>query len=83
VGLDAGNDRFSFSAVWGDYDGDGRLDIYAGQMWSDNGVRVTASPAFMPEAGVHALSRKRRDGARWLRRRPGPSIAQLSRDRPG
>ena len=105
AGLDAGNDRFSFSAAWGDYDGDGwpdlvvtndfgrknlyhnlgprdgrvrfedvsaaagvedyaagmsvfwfdfdgdgRLDIYGGQMWSDNGLRVTASPDFMPDA---------------------------------
>jgi len=105
VGLDAGNDRFSFSAAWGDYDGDGwpdlavtndfgrknlyhnlglrggrvrfedvsapagiedyaagmsvfwfdfdgdgRLDIYGGQMWSDSGLRVTASPDFMRDA---------------------------------
>ena len=27
VGLDAGNDRFSFSAAWGDYDGDGWPDL--------------------------------------------------------
>jgi len=108
VGLDAGNDRFSFSAAWGDYDGDGwpdlvvtndfgrknlyhnlglrdgtvrfedvsakagiedyaagmsvfwfdfdgdgRLDIYGGQMWSDNGLRVTASPDFMRDAPEH------------------------------
>ena len=105
VGLDAGNDRFSFSAAWGDYDGDGwpdlvvtndfgrknlyhnlglrdgkvrfedvsaragiedyaagmsvfwfdfdgdgRPDIYGGQMWSDNGLRLTASPEFMRDA---------------------------------
>ncbi len=38
------------SVSWLDYDGDGRLDIHAGQMWSDSGLRVTASAAFMPEA---------------------------------
>jgi len=27
VGLDAGNDRYSFSAAWGDYDGDGWPDL--------------------------------------------------------
>jgi Tfp pilus assembly protein PilF/peroxiredoxin len=36
------------SVFWFDYDGDGRLDIYGGQMWSDSGVRVTASRDFMP-----------------------------------
>jgi tetratricopeptide (TPR) repeat protein len=111
VGLDAGNDRFSFSAAWGDYDGDawpdlvvtndfgrknlyrnlglregkgrfeevaakagvedhaagmsifffdydgdGRLDIHGGQMWSDNGLRVTASPDFMPDAPADVLA---------------------------
>jgi hypothetical protein len=33
------------SAAFLDYDNDGRLDIYAGNMWSDNGQRVTAEPA--------------------------------------
>jgi Tfp pilus assembly protein PilF/peroxiredoxin len=126
VGLDAANDRFSFSAAWGDYDGDGwpdlvvtndfgrknlyhnlglrdgevrfedvaaqagvedhaagmsiswldfdgdgRLDIYAGQMWSDNGLRVTANPAFMPEADakVHELYRHHARGNSLFRNR--------------
>jgi tetratricopeptide (TPR) repeat protein/peroxiredoxin len=126
VGLDAGNDRFSFSAAWGDYDndgwpdlvvtndfgrknlyhnlglrdgkvrfedvaakagvedhaagmsilffdfdGDGRLDIYGGQMWSDSGVRVTASPNFMPDAPpeVHALYRHHAQGNSLFRNR--------------
>jgi Flp pilus assembly protein TadD/peroxiredoxin len=38
------------SAAWLDYDNDGRLDIYTGNIWSDNGQRVTAQAAFMPEA---------------------------------
>ena len=126
VGLDAGNDRFSFSAAWGDYDGDGwpdlvvtndfgrknlyhnlglrdgkvrfedvaakagvedhaagmsifffdydgdsRLDIYGGQMWSDSGVRVTASPYFMPDApaDVRALYRHHAQGNSLFRNR--------------
>jgi Tfp pilus assembly protein PilF/peroxiredoxin len=38
------------SATWLDYDGDGRLDIYTGNMWSANGQRITHEPGFMPQA---------------------------------
>jgi len=38
------------SAAFLDYDNDGRLDIYTGNMWAASGKRVTASPAFMPDA---------------------------------
>ena len=38
------------SAAWLDYDGDGRLDIYTGNIWTANGQRVTAEPGFMPDA---------------------------------
>ncbi len=126
VGLDAGNDRYSFSAAWGDYDGDGwpdlvvtndfgrknlyhnlglrdgkvrfedvaaragvedhaagmsvlwfdcdgdgRPDIYGGQMWSDSGLRVTASPDFMPDAppDVRALYRHHARGNSLFRNR--------------
>jgi Tfp pilus assembly protein PilF/peroxiredoxin len=126
VGLDAGNDRYSFSAAWGDYDGDGwpdlvvtndfgrknlyhnlgrrdgkvtfedvsakagiedyaagmsvlwfdydgdgRPDIYGGQMWSDSGLRVTASPYFMHGATpeVHALYRHHARGNSLFRNR--------------
>ena len=105
VGLDVNNDRFSFAAAWGDYDGDGwpdllvandfgrknlyhneglvdgkvhfkdvaaaagvedygagmsaafvdfdndgRLDVYTGNMWTAAGQRVTAAPGFKPDA---------------------------------
>ena len=126
AGLDAGNDRFTFAAAWGDYDGDGwpdlvvandfgrknlyhnlgrregrvtfedvaaqagvedhaagmsvlffdydgdgRPDIYGGQMWSDNGVRLTASAAFMPQApeDVRALYRRHARGNSLFRNR--------------
>jgi Tfp pilus assembly protein PilF/peroxiredoxin len=38
------------SAAFLDYDNDGRLDIYAGNMWSAPGLRVTAKSTFMPDA---------------------------------
>jgi Tfp pilus assembly protein PilF len=38
------------SAAFLDYDNDGRLDIYTGNMWSASGLRVTSSPAFMADA---------------------------------
>ena len=38
------------SATWLDYDNDGHLDIYTGNMWTAAGQRVTAQPSFMPKA---------------------------------
>ena len=40
------------SAAFLDYDNDGRLDIYTGNMWSDSGLRVTSQPAFMPDGAA-------------------------------
>ena len=49
------------SAAFLDYDNDGLLDIYTGNMWSDAGLRVTSAPSFMPDApaDVRALSAAR------------------------
>jgi Tfp pilus assembly protein PilF/peroxiredoxin len=59
------------SAAWLDYDHDGRLDLYTGNIWSDSGQRVTASPAFMPEApaDVRALYRRHARGNSLFRNR--------------
>ncbi|HET6900295.1 MAG TPA: FG-GAP-like repeat-containing protein, partial [Vicinamibacteria bacterium] len=38
------------SAAFVDYDNDGHLDIYTGNMWTAAGQRVTAQPGFKPEA---------------------------------
>jgi Flp pilus assembly protein TadD/peroxiredoxin len=47
------------SAAFLDYDNDGRLDIYTGNMWSADGQRVTASPAFMPGASAEVRGQYR------------------------
>jgi Flp pilus assembly protein TadD/peroxiredoxin len=59
------------SAAFFDYDNDGLLDIYTGNMWSASGRRVTASPAFMPDAPpeVRALYRRHARGNALLRNR--------------
>ena len=52
------------SAAFFDYDNDGHLDIYTGNMWSASGLRVTSAPAFMPDtpADVRALYRRHARG---------------------
>ncbi len=47
------------SAAFLDYDNDGRLDIYTGNMWTADGLRVTASPAFMPDASAEVRAHYR------------------------
>jgi Tfp pilus assembly protein PilF/peroxiredoxin len=59
------------SAAFVDYDNDGLLDIYTGNMWSDAGLRVTSASAFMPEARpeVRALYRRHARGNSLFRNR--------------
>ncbi len=59
------------SATFLDYDNDGLLDIYTGNMWSAPGLRVTAAPAFMRDATpeVRALYRRHVRGNSLLRNR--------------
>ena len=57
------------SATFFDYDNDGRLDIYTGNMWSAPGLRITAAPTFMPDAApeVRAFYRHHVRGNSLLR----------------
>ena len=59
------------SAAFVDYDNDGLLDIYTGNMWSASGLRVTAAPTFMPDAppDVRALYRRHARGNSLFRNR--------------
>ena len=59
------------SAAFFDYDNDGLLDIYTGNMWSASGLRVTSAPTFMPDApaDVRALYRRHARGNSLFRNR--------------
>ena len=43
------------SVAWGDYNGDGWLDLYVSNMWSSAGQRLTFNPAFTEVAGNEAV----------------------------
>jgi len=68
------------SAAFVDYDNDGRLDIYTGNMWSDNGQRITGQAAFMPEAPeeVRALYRRHARGNSLFRNRGDGTFEDVS-----
>ena len=48
------------SAAWLDYDLDGNLDLYVGNMWSSAGLRVTREARFQESAGERFLPEFRR-----------------------
>jgi Tfp pilus assembly protein PilF/peroxiredoxin len=59
------------SAAFVDYDNDGHLDIYTGNMWSAAGQRITAEPGFKPDAPpeVRELYRRHARGNSLFRNR--------------
>src|SRR5207244_669217 len=83
LGRRAGNVRFEdvtasagvldhgagMSAAFLDYDNDGLLDIYTGNMWSAPGMRITSAPTFLRDATpeVRALYRRHVRGNSLLR----------------
>jgi Flp pilus assembly protein TadD len=70
------------SAAFFDYDNDGRLDIYTGNMWSASGQRVTADASFMPEASpdVRALYARHARGNALFRNMGDGTFADTTLD---
>jgi hypothetical protein len=48
------------SVTWGDYDRDGRMDIYVSNMFSAAGSRITYQPLFKPGAAEEVIERLQR-----------------------
>jgi Tfp pilus assembly protein PilF/peroxiredoxin len=73
VAAEAGLEDYGagMSAAFLDYDNDGRLDIYTGNMWTAAGQRVTGLPGFMPEASpeIRAIYRRHVRGNSLFRNR--------------
>ena len=68
------------SATFVDFDGDGKLDIYTGNMWSAAGLRVTGLPGFKPDApaDVKALYRRHARGNSLFRNRGDGTFEDVS-----
>lgn len=48
------------SAAWEDYDNDGRLDLYVGNMWSSAGLRITSLQQFESQRPAEEIQSYRR-----------------------
>jgi type IV pilus biogenesis/stability protein PilW len=68
------------SATFLDYDNDGRLDIYTGNMWTAAGQRVTTSSSFKPDAtdDIREIYRKHARGNSLLRNRGNGTFEDVS-----
>jgi hypothetical protein len=73
-------DRASgMSVSWGDYDRDGLMDLYIGNMFSAAGSRVIAQPLFKPDAAPEVKERLQRFArGNTLLRNQGGSFADRS-----
>ena len=68
------------SATFLDYDNDGRLDIYTGNMWTAAGQRVTTASTFKPDAtdDIREIYRKHARGNSLLRNRGNGTFEDVS-----
>jgi Tfp pilus assembly protein PilF/peroxiredoxin len=68
------------SAAFLDYDNDGHLDIYAGNMWTAAGQRVTTEPGFKPDATpeIREIYRRHTRGNSLFRNRGDGTFADVT-----
>lgn len=62
------------SAAWEDYDNDGRLDLYVGNMWSSAGQRITSLQQFQnqrPEGEIRSYQRHAKGNSLFANRGDG------------
>ncbi len=70
------------SAAWEDYDNDGWLDLYVGNMWSSAGLRVTTQERFLPEVApaVQAQFRRHAKGNSLFRNRGDGTFEEVTQE---
>ncbi|MCC6536170.1 MAG: VCBS repeat-containing protein [Bryobacterales bacterium] len=70
------------SVAWGDYDGDGWLDLYVSNMWSSAGQRLTGHPAFATgvaaDGAVQEAFRRQAKGNSLFRNRGDGTFEDVS-----
>lgn len=68
------------SVSWGDYDRDGRMDLYVGNMFSSAGNRIVGQDGFLPGAASRGLYRRFVKGNTLFHNRGGNRFEDVSVD---